>query len=92
MNLRASANHKIQGTGAQITKRVQRKVGDLQPAGFHPWQVSTLSVHDELLVAHRPELAETVNKIVKEEVEQMKAIVPLLAIDWVQHASDWSAK
>lgn len=92
VNLRASANHKIQGTGAQITKRVQRKVGDLQPAGFHPWRVATLQVHDELLVVHKPELAEEVAKVIADEVQELKSVVPLLAIDWLSHGNSWADK
>jgi hypothetical protein len=47
-NMRAAANHEIQSFGALITKRVQRKIWDLQPPGVLEWLVQPLNVHDEI--------------------------------------------
>lgn len=91
-NIRASANHKIQGTGAQVTKRVQCAVWALQPSGLHPWRVATLQVHDELLVCHKQTDTDLIRQIILDEVEIMRTTIPQLKIDWVKDAPDWSVK
>ena len=49
-NMRSAANHEIQSPGAEITKAVQRKLWDLQPAGIHELRIGIMNVHDELMV------------------------------------------
>ena len=46
---RAAANHYIQSPGAQITKKLQRNIWDLQPIGIGPWVVRPVNAHDEVL-------------------------------------------
>ena len=48
--MRAAANHTIQSVGAEITKRVERRVWDLQPVGVNDWVVCPFQVHDEIAV------------------------------------------
>lgn len=91
-NIRAGANHKIQGTGAQITKAVQRRLWDLQPAGIHPYELTALNVHDELLCPHRPGLTDRVADVVQSAVEDYRKIVPLLGIDWLREGHSWADK
>ena len=42
--------------GAEITKSVQRRLWDLQPAGVHPLLLAPLNVHDELMVVANPSI------------------------------------
>ena len=55
-NMRAAANHEIQSPGAEITKAVQRRLWDLQPAGIHPLKLAPLNIHDELMVVANPSI------------------------------------
>jgi hypothetical protein len=91
-NMRAAANHEIQSAGACITKAVQRKVWDLQPAGVNDWHVSPMNVHDEILCVTRPDCVEAVEKTVLEAVEGYRPQVPLIGIDWMKHANTWADK
>lgn len=92
LNMRAACNHVIQAFGSSITKNTQRRVWDLQPAGICSWKVRPSNYHDELNVAHVPELASEVEAIVKETVESFRPIVPLIGIDWKPGMKDWSSK
>lgn len=88
-NLRAAINHVIQGTGAKITKQVQRRIWDLQPPGVHPLQVKLMNVHDELLCVHRKELTSRIREIVLDTVDEDRTIVPLLDITWETDLKCW---
>lgn len=91
-NLRAANNHVIQSTGAEITKHVQIKVCELQPRGIHEWVVLPCNFHDELMVVCKPFIVEKLNAKVKEEVENYKPIIPLIAIDWSNNLATWADK
>jgi hypothetical protein len=91
-NMRAAANHRIQSSGAQITKAVQRKVWDLQPAGVARWVVQPLNIHDEIHVVQRPETVEQVAEVVDREVESYREQVPLIKMDWTKEEKSWADK
>lgn len=91
-NMRAAGNHVIQGSGAEITKQVQRNIWDLQPYGVNAWHVQPLNAHDEIQNPARKELVLTVKKIVSETVDGFKDKVPLLAIDWKNNLKSWAEK
>jgi hypothetical protein len=91
-SMRSAGNHVIQGFGAAITKAVQRRVWDLQPAGVNDWQVAIMQVHDELLTVHQPTLSDRVRDTVKEGVESFRDKVPLIGMDWLQNAGSWAEK
>lgn len=91
-NMRAAANHKIQSTGAQITKHVQRRVWDLQPCGANPWAVQTMNVHDEIHVVSKPETVEEIAKVVDDTVEPYREQIPLISIDWNRKETSWASK
>ena len=91
-NMRAAANHEIQSPGAQITKYVQRKLWDLQPAGIGILQLSIMNVHDEVLCVHLPELTEPILAVVRESVEHFRPQVPLIGMDWCRGALNWAEK
>lgn len=88
-NMRAAANHVIQSTGAGITKRTQRRIWDIQPAGVATWHVAPINIHDEVMVVHKPELADTIAECVAETVESYREVVPLIAMDWAQDLKSW---
>ncbi len=89
---RAANNHLIQSPGAQITKRVQRRVWDVQPAGVHDWLVAPLNVHDEVLSVTHPKVKDQVTKIVIETVESYRDRVPLIAMCWEIGIRSWGDK
>jgi DNA polymerase I-like protein with 3'-5' exonuclease and polymerase domains len=91
-NVRAAANHQIQSPGAQITKRAQRRVWELQPTGIHDWLVAPFQVHDEVAVVSTPETMEPVAEAIAETVESFRAHVPLIKIGWHKNAASWAEK
>lgn len=90
--MRAAGNHQIQSTGAQITKHLQRKIWDLQPAGISDWVVQPFQVHDEVMVPTRPDYVSRVRDVVKTTVEEYREIVPLIAIGWKENINTWAEK
>lgn len=91
-NMRAAANHQIQSPGAQITKSVQRKIWDLQPAGLHEFLVAPLNVHDELMVINHPDVTGQVTEAVRESVESYRPHVPLIGMTWNETMDNWAEK
>lgn len=87
-NMKAAANHVIQSTGAEITKEVQLAIWNKQQSGVHPWFVSTMNIHDEILVVHqRP-----VDDAVRSTIEKYRKVIPLLSIDWKTNLKNWGEK
>lgn len=84
-NMRAARNHRIQATGAHITKALQRAVWDEQPSGVQPWVARPYNVHDEVVAATRKPLTDVANSV----VERFRAVVPLLAIGWKTNLKHW---
>jgi hypothetical protein len=91
-NMRAAANHVIQSTGAQITKRVQRRVWDVQPGGINHWRVQPMNVHDEILSPTHPDFIKDVENIVNETVQSFTERVPLLKMVWKSNLNSWADK
>jgi len=89
-NMRAAANHEIQGTGAQITKRIQCAINETQPVGVGKWLVKTINVHDEILCVHKPDFTKEVRSRVNFEIDSLRSVVPLLEIDWKSHLENWA--
>ena len=89
---RAAGNHRIQGTGAAVTKGLQCRLWELQPSGAHDWVIKPMNIHDEVPCVHKPELREEVKRRVDEYNKEMRAQVPLLAMDWDSHAVSWADK
>lgn len=90
-NMRAAANHEIQSSGAGITKRVQRKVWDVQPHGVHPWLVQPCNIHDQVLCPTHPSVQQRVAQVVFETVESFRGQVPLIELDW-KPSKSWGDK
>lgn len=91
-NQRAAANHEIQSPGGQITKAVQRKVWDLQPAGIHPLYVAPMNIHDEIMCVTHPGFVEAVGNVVKTQVESYRELVPLIGMTWNKEQANWADK
>ena len=91
-NMRAAANHEIQSPGAQITKRVERRLWDLQPVGISPLQVAILNVHDELMTVADPTIVQTITAAVRETVESFRPRVPLIGMSWFERMDNWAEK
>lgn len=91
-NLRAAGNHVIQSTGAQICKRVQRRVWDIQPRGIHTWLVQPMNVHDEVESVHQEGLGEHVRKVALDAVEEFRKCIPFIALSWKVGLPNWSGK
>jgi hypothetical protein len=91
-NMRAAANHEIQSPGAQITKNVQRRIWDLQPAGIYALRIMVANVHDEILCVHKHELMNIITEVVREGVESYRSKVPLIGMEWCQRAKNWASK
>ena len=87
---RAANNHRIQSSGATITKHVQRRVWDVQPAGVHEWRVIPINIHDEVLAPVHPDYVDEVKMIVESTVESFRPTVPLIAMQWDTHLESWS--
>lgn len=90
-NARAGGNHRIQSTGAGLTKILQERIWRLQPSGENPWVVRPLNIHDELQCPLAPKVKEAVSSVVTRFIEEHKKIVPLLAMQWKELRS-WGAK
>lgn len=87
---RAANNHRIQSSGATITKRVQRRVWDIQPHGVNDWRVVPINIHDEVLAPVHPDYIIDVQNVVKETVEEFRPTVPLIRMEWENGLESWS--
>lgn len=91
-NMRAAANHEIQSSGAQVTKKVQREAWGLQPSGIGSWQIMIMNIHDELMAPCVPELTTKLKQVVNKTVETFRPKVPLIKMDWVIGLKTWAEK
>jgi len=91
-NMRAAANHEIQSPGAQITKRVQRRIWDLQPVGIAPLQIAILNVHDELMTVAAPPVVTGITQVVRETVESFRSTALLIGKTWFEEMENWAEK
>jgi hypothetical protein len=91
-NKRAAGNHEIQSSGATVTKDVQRRIWDFQPAGVGRWLVIPINVHDEIMAPTVPELVDAVKAAVDAAVESYRGRVPLIKMEWSTHMESWAEK
>lgn len=90
--MRAALNHRIQSTGAILTKQLQRLIWELQPVGVHNWVVQPFNVHDEIMCPSLPEVAGQIEEIVESFVKATKALIPLIKMAWQTNMSNWAEK
>lgn len=91
-NIRAAKNHRIQSTGASATKKVQRRIWDLQPHGVHEWLVQPMNIHDEIMCPCVPEIVESVKETVATVIEELRPTIPLVGMKWMVGLSSWAGK
>jgi DNA polymerase I-like protein with 3'-5' exonuclease and polymerase domains len=91
-NMRAAANHEIQSVGAEITKHLQRRIWDLQPAGVNDWHIAPINIHDEIMCVTRADMVSRVTPIVREVVESYRPKVPLIGMNWNVEMANWAEK
>jgi hypothetical protein len=91
-NMRAAANHVIQSSGAQITKRTQVEVWTHQPAGIGEWIVQPMNIHDEIQCPTKPGYEEAVRASVNRVVESFRPKVPLIKMVWDSALTSWADK
>jgi DNA polymerase I-like protein with 3'-5' exonuclease and polymerase domains len=91
-NLRAASNHIIQSTGATITKDLQARLWQLQPAGINEWMIQPLNVHDEVMAPIKPELKDKAKEIVDQLIQDYRYLIPLIAIGWNSKMDTWADK
>ena len=89
-NIRAAGNHVIQSSGAQITKRVQRRIWDIQPSGIGEWLVQGMNIHDEIMCNVKKGL--NVKEVVDKAVEEYKKTIPLIKMEWKTNLKSWGEK
>lgn len=85
-NMRAAGNHRIQATGAHITKELELRCWRHQPYGFHRLVVQLMNVHDEV--------DEALGKVdltadAAATVEEYRKHVPVLAMSWKTGLRTW---
>lgn len=91
-NMRSAANHVIQSSGAQLTKKLQAQIWTLQPVGVQKWYVMPFQVHDEINVPCLPEMVPLIVEMQKRFVIENRDKVPLLEMDWKEKMANWSGK
>lgn len=90
--MRAACNHRIQSSGAQITKRLQRRIWDIQPSGIGDWLVEPLNIHDEINSVDHKDVVGRVDGVVLETVESFRETVPLIKMIWKKGIKTWAEK
>ena len=91
-NMRAAGNHRIQSTGADLTKQLQAELWTLQPAGIFSWHIQCMNVHDEVMAVIKKELMDKAEQIVLKFVEKTKETIPLVGVDWQSDIDSWAGK
>jgi len=91
-NMRAAQNHEIQATGSILTKRLQCRMWELQPAGPHPWQIQPFNIHDEIMAPVREALEQKLCGIVRNFILVHRSLIPLLQMKFVTKMKSWAEK
>ena len=91
-NMRAAGNHIIQSSGGYLTKALQRRIWELQPAGIYAWRVQPMNIHDEIMCPTTPECIEPLTAIQNQFIADHREKVPLIAIDWSNRIETWADK
>lgn len=91
-NMRAAGNHKIQSTGAQATKRLERNIWEIQPVGVAPFLVCPMQIHDEVMSVNRRDVAPRVKQVVEDTIADLQKYIPLVKMGWGQNLENWAGK
>jgi hypothetical protein len=88
--MRQAANHRIQSTGARITKELQADIWDHQPCGIHQWIVRPMQIHDEVQCPRSRSV--DLRGTVKALLARHRTRIPLLEMAWMQGLKSWAEK
>lgn len=91
-NMRAAANHVIQSSGASLSKKLEIKIWEVQPAGIYAWRVQPMNIHDEIMSPTAKPFIKQVKDIVNTFIDEQREIVPLLGMEWKTHLESWADK
>lgn len=89
---RQAANHRIQSSGAQVTKMLERRIWELQPPGRNKWVVQPMNVHDEIMCPALEHIIPKITEVVQQLVKEVAVRVPLVGIDWHERMQNWAEK
>lgn len=89
--VRAAGNHEIQSTGAGVTKHLQCKIWEIQPAGIHEWLVRNFQVHDEVINACATrEVQDKCDEAVQFILDYYRPKIPLIGMTLDKDKIDWA--
>jgi hypothetical protein len=91
-NMRAAGNHVIQSSGAELTKRLEARIWEVQPCGISDWLTVPMNIHDEVMTVNDPKVSDKIEEIVHKFVEDYRDLVPLIGIDWKRNMASWADK
>lgn len=89
--IRAALNHLIQSASRTITMGLHYRVWELQPKGIHPFKLSLMSVHDELIVVSPQPMVPVVREAAHGYVNEIEQQIPLIAIEWAVNCPSWAS-
>ena len=89
--IRAALNHLIQSASRTITMGLHYRVWGLQPKGVHPFKLSLMSVHDELIVVSPEPMVPVVREAARGYVTEVEQAIPLIAIEWAVNCPSWAS-
>lgn len=90
--IRAAANHEVQSTGAELTKKAQVALWDLQPSGTHEWVLSIFNFHDELNAAVRDDMKHKTKEVIDNFITEHLPLVRCLKMEWKTDMRTWADK
>lgn len=91
-NMRAAGNHTIQSSGAQLTKKLECRLWQIQPAGVTDWQIVPMNIHDEVMAPMRERHLRPAASLVDKFITEHKEYVPLIGMDWKDNFASWADK
>lgn len=87
--IRAAMNHLIQSVGRTLTLGLQYNIWECQPQGIHAYKLAVMGVHDESLVACRPDAALEIREKVRDTLRSQAEDIPLIAMSWATGVDSW---
>lgn len=91
-NMRSAGNHRIQSTGAEITKVTEATVWEFQPVGINNWLVLPMNIHDEVITLTIRRLTKPIKEAVLNVVESYRPRIPLIKMEWCEEMASWAEK
>lgn len=84
-------NFTIQSPGAEIIKNMEfRLIDTFQPRGVKEYNICPMNMHDEIVIGHKKELGDSIEKTIKNFVKEYKKHVPLFKVSWKKNKKNWA--